>query len=173
MHELASALLHTGYKSAGNGRNGSFARNLLNDSNATFKPLSSAGARANARADAHQTDTTFFHQTVTQITEAGGDGGSQNAALGGSIGVHGSIGSDVNASGGNGVRNGGDGHFAGAAVDATAAIYNLVDGAVAGYHVIASANQTNTVHFDQAVIQITGVGGHGGNGNAAINGVEV
>lgn len=162
-------LLHTGDKSAGSGRNSSFAGNLLNDSNATFKPLSLAEAGANATADAHQTDTAFFHQTASQITGAGGDGGSQNAALGGSIGVHGSVGSDVIASGGNG----GDCHFAGAGVDATAATYNSVDGPVAGYHATASANQTNTVHFDQAVIQIAGVGGQGRNGNATIGGVDV
>jgi hypothetical protein len=166
-------LAHTGDKSAGNGRNGSFARNLLNDSKATFKPLNLAEAGAHATADAHPTDTAFFHQTASQITGARGHGVSQNAALGRSIGVHGSIGSDVIASGGNGARNGSDSHFAGVGVDATAAIDNPVDGAVAGYHATASANQTNTVHFDQAVIQIAGVGEQGGNGNAAIGGVDV
>ena len=163
-------LLHTGDNSAGNGGNGSFAGSLPNDSNATFKPLSLAEAGANATAEAHQTNTAFFHQTATQIAGAGGDGGNQNVALGGSIGVHGSIGSDVIASGGNGAGNGGDGHFAGAAVDATTATYNPVDVAVAGYHATASADQTNTVHFDQAATQIAGVGGQGGNGNAAKGG---
>ena len=163
-------LRHTGDNSAGNGGNGSFAGSLLNDGNATLKPLSLAEAGANATADAHQTNTTFFHQTATQIAGAGGDGGNQNVALGGSIGVHGSIGSDVIASGGNGAGNGGDGHFAGAAVDSVAAIYSPVDVAVAGYHATASADQTNTVHFDQGATQIAGVGGQGGNGNAAKGG---
>src|SRR5271166_350467 len=87
-------LLHTGDNSAGNGGNGSFAGSLLNDSNATLRPLSVAKASINATADTHQTNTSFFHQTATHIAGAGGDGGNQNVALGGSIGVHGSIGSD-------------------------------------------------------------------------------
>jgi hypothetical protein len=78
-------LLHTGDNGAGNGGNGSFAGSLLNDSNATFKPLSLAEAGANATADAHQTNIPFFHQTATQISGAGGDGGNQNAALGGAL----------------------------------------------------------------------------------------
>ncbi len=159
-------LLHTGDNSAGNGGNGS----LLNDSNATFKPLSLAEAGVNATADSHQTNTAFFHQTATQIAGAGGDGGSQNFAFGGNIGVHGSIGSDIVASGGNGAGNGGDGHFAGAAVDANTALYNPVDVAVGGYHATSSANQTNTVHLGQAATQIAGVGGEGGNSNAAKGG---
>jgi hypothetical protein len=132
--------------------------------------MSLAEAGANPTADSHQTNIAFFKQTATQITGAGGNGGNHNIALGGNIGVHGLIGSDLIASGGNGAGNGGDGHFTGAVVDTTTAMYSPVDAAVGASHAIASANQTNTVHFDQGTVQIAAVGGQGGNGNTAKGG---
>jgi hypothetical protein len=45
---------------------------------------------------------------------------------------------------------------------------------VAGYNSSADATQTNNVTFDQSSVQMAGIGGNGGHGNAAIGrGVSV
>src|ERR1700716_3587842 len=90
--------------------------------------------------------------------------------MGGSVGVFGSIGSDVIATGGNSAGNGGDGHFTGALVHAPVAVFDPVNIAVAGFHGNADAHQSNTVQFFQGASQAGGGGGHGGDGNAAIGG---
>src|SRR5215216_6511993 len=66
--------------------------------------------------------------------------------------------------------NGGDGYFFGAMVHAPVAVYAPINIAVAGYNSSAHADQTNHVVFDQSAFQMAGVGGNGGNGNAAIGG---
>src|SRR3989442_55840 len=133
---------HTGDNSAGNGGNGYFAGSLIDRSYAAFEPLNVAQARSHATADAHQTNTAYFDQSATQIAGVGGDGGDGNSAIGGdvyaartghtshqSIGGaglardHGSIGSDVIASGANHAGNGGDGYFYGGLVHASFALY--------------------------------------------------
>jgi hypothetical protein len=73
--------------------------------------------------------------------------------------------------GDNSAGEGGDGHFSGALVSAPFAIYKPVDIALAGPHGTAHAHQSNTVQLDQDSIQIAGLGGNGGNGNAAIGGI--
>ena len=163
-------LSHAGDNSAGNGGNGNFAGSLVDHSYATFEPFNAAEAGANAAADAYQANIVNVDQAATQVAGVGGDGGNQNAALGGTVGVHGSIGSEAVATGGNAAGNGGDGHFAGAMIDASAAVFDPTNIGVAGFHAAAGASQSNTVHFDQSAAQVAGVGGHGGSGNLAIGG---
>ena len=161
---------HTGDNSAGNGGNGYFAGSLFGKSYAAFEPLNVAQAGSHATADAYQTNIAYFDQSATQIAGVGGDGGNWNAALGGSFGAFGSVGPGAIATGDNSAGNGGDGTFFGAMVHAPVAVYAPINIAVAGYNSSAHADQTNHVVFDQSAFQMAGVGGDGGNGNAAIGG---
>ena len=101
-------------------------------------------------------------------------GGNGNHAAGGSADIFSSIfdliGSDVIATGHNGAGNGGNGYFAGSMVDIDVAIYAPINIAIAGYDSTADAHQTNNVHFDQSTVQMAGIGGDGGHGNAAFGG---
>ncbi|MCK1515538.1 hypothetical protein IVB22_23885 [Bradyrhizobium sp. 190] len=161
---------HTGDNSAGNGGNGYFAGSLIGRSYAAFEPLNVAQARSHATADAYQTNIAYFDQSASQIAGIGGDGGNWNAALGGNVGAFGSVGPGAIATGDNSAGNGGDGYFFGAMVHAPVAVYAPVNIAVAGYNSSAHADQTNDVVFDQSAFQMAGVGGNGGNGNAAMGG---
>jgi hypothetical protein len=163
-------LIKTGGDSAGNGGDGYFDGSLIDSSYAAFEPFNMAQAGAHATAHAHQTNIGIFDQAAKQIAGTGGDGGSGNAAIGGSVGAFGSVGSDVIATGGNSAGNGGDGHFYGALVHAPIAVYDPINIAVAGFHGTADAHQLNTVQFSQGAFQAAGGGGHGGDGNAAIGG---
>src|SRR5712664_690464 len=162
--------IDTGDNSAGNGGNGYFAGSLVDSSYAAFEPLNVAQPGAHATAVAHHTNIGYFDQAATQIAGVGGDGGNWNAALGGSVGAFGSVGSDVIATGDNSAGNGGDGHFSGALVHAPVAVFDPINIAVAGFHGTADAHQSNTVQFFQSAFQAAGGGGHGGDGNAAIGG---
>jgi hypothetical protein len=162
--------VHTGDNSAGNGGEGYFAGSLIDSSYAAFEPFNMAQAGVHATANAHQTNIGIFDQAATQIAGTGGDGGDGNAAMGGSVGMFGSIGSDVIATGDNSAGNGGDGHFAGALVHAPVAVFDPINIAVAGFHGTAGAHQSNTVQFLQGASQAAGGGGGGGDGNAAIGG---
>jgi len=162
--------IDTGDNSAGNGGNGYFAGSLVDSSYAAFEPLNVAQPGAHATAVAHQTNIGCFDQAATQIAGVGGDGGNWNAALGGSVGAFGSVGSDVISTGDNSAGNGGDGHFSGALVHAPVAVFDPINIAVAGFHGTADAHQSNTVQFFQSAFQAAGGGGHGGDGNAAIGG---
>jgi hypothetical protein len=161
---------HTGDNSAGNGGNGYFAGSLIGESYAAFEPLNVARAGSHSTADAYQTNIAYFDQSATQIAGIGGDGGNGNAALGGNVGAFGSVGPGAIATGDNSAGNGGDGYFFGAMVHAPVAVYAPVNIAVAGYNSSAHADQTNDVVFDQSAFQMAGVGGNGGNGNAAMGG---
>jgi hypothetical protein len=160
----------TGNNSAGNGGNGYFAGSLIDNSYAAFEPFNMAQAGAHATAIAHQSNIGIFDQAATQIAGIGSDGGDWNTAAGGSVGAFGSVGSGVIATGDNSAGNGGDGHFVGALVHAPVAIFDPVNIAVAGSHGTADAHQSNTVQFFQGASQAAGVGGHGGDGNAAVGG---
>jgi hypothetical protein len=162
--------IDTGDNNAGNGGDGYFAGSLVDSSYAAFEPLNVAQAGAHATALAHQTNIGYFDQAATQIAGVGGDGGDWNAAMGGSVGVFGSIGSDVISTGDNSAGNGGDGQFFGALVHAPVAIYDPINIAIAGSHGSADAHQSNTIQLHQGASQIAGVGGNGGNGNAATGG---
>lgn len=160
----------TGNNSAGNGGNGYFAGSLIDSSYAAFEPFNMAQAGAHATSTAHQTNIGIFDQAATQIAGIGGDGGDGNAAMGGSVGAFGLVGSGVIATGDNSAGNGGDGHFVGAVVHAPVAIFDPVNIAVAGSHGTADAHQSNTAQFFQGASQAAGGGGHGGDGNAAVGG---
>src|SRR2546429_223499 len=161
-------LVHTGDNSAGNGGDGYFAGSLVDESYAAFGPLNMAGTHATANA--HQTNIGIFDQSATQTAGTGGDGGDWNAAMGGSVGLFGLIGSDVIATGDNSAGNGGNGHFSGALVHAPVAAFDPINIAMAGFHGTADAHQSNTVQFLQGASQAAGGGGHGGNDNAASGG---
>jgi hypothetical protein len=161
---------HTGDNSAGDGGSGYFAGSLIGNSYAAFEPLNVAQAGSHATADAYQTNIAYFGQSATQIAGIGGDGGNGNATLGGNVGAFGSVGPGAIDTGDNSAGNGGDGTFFGTLVHAPVAVYAPVNIAEAGYNSSAHADQTNNVVFDQSAFQMAGVGGNGGNGNAAIGG---
>ena len=163
-------LVHTGDNSAGNGGDGYFAGSLVDKSYAAFGPLNMAQAGTHATANAHQTNIGIFDQSATQTAGTGGDGGDWNAAMGGSVGLFGLIGSDVIAAGDNSAGDGGNGHFSGALVHAPVAVFDPINIAMAGFHGTADAHQSNTVQFLQGASQAAGGGGHGGNDNAASGG---
>ena len=147
---------------------------LVHASFALYYPINIAVAGYNSSANADQTNNVVFDQSAFQMAGVGGDGGNGNAATGGSANIFSSIfdliGSDVIATGNNSAGNGGNGYFAGSMVDVNVAIYAPINIAVAGYNSTAEADQSNNVVFDQSAIQIAGIGGNGGHGNAALGG---
>jgi hypothetical protein len=155
---------------AGNGGNGYFVGSLLDSSDAVFKPLNAAEAGGNGTADAHQTNIAYSDQTAVQNAGVGGNGGNHNGALGGTVEAHGPVGNAAIGTGDNGAGSGGNGYFSGAMVDTANAEYSPINIAVAGSHGSADAQQSNAVHIDQSAVQTAGVGGHGGNDNAAVGG---
>lgn len=70
----------------------------------------------------------------------------------------------------NGAGNGGNGYFAGSLIDSSTAAFEPFNLAQAGPDATADAQQTNIGIFDQTATQIAGVGGDGGNSNAAVGG---
>jgi hypothetical protein len=167
---VAPLVTHTGDSSAGNRGNGYFAGSALDHSRAVFEPINVAQAAALTWVDAYQTNTTYFDQAAIQIAGVGGDGGDENAALGGSAGSVRPLGSDAIATGASSAGHGGDGDFFGTSVDAPVVIYDPTNVVVAGPYGTAVADQSNTVEFLQDATQIGGVGGNGGNSNAATSG---
>ena len=172
----SSDLMESGHNSAGNGGDGHFAGALVNAPVAVYAPLNLSVAGPGSSAYAEQSNTAQFHQGSIQIAGVGGDGGSGNAASGGSashsgVGAAGvSTDSDVIATGHNDAGNGGSGHFSGSLVHASFALYHPINIAVAGFGSSATAEQVNEVTFEQDSVQIAGVGGQGGSGNAASGG---
>ena len=163
--------IDTGDNGAGNGGNGYFSGYLIDSPYAAFEPQNVAQAGGHGSAIAHQTNVAVFDQSATQIAGIGGDGGDDNAAIGGSAsGTFGSGGSGAIASGDNGAGAGGDGTFQGAMVHAPVAVFSPVNIAVAGSHGSADAHQSNSAQFYQPALQFAGNGGSGGNGNAAAGG---
>ena len=166
--------ISTGDNHAGNGGDGSFFGSLVHSSIAVYDPINIAVAGYDSSSHADQSNNVVFDQSAVQMAGIGGAGGSGNAAVGGNAsdisGILGLIGSDAIATGSNHAGNGGDGHFAGSIVDLNIAIYAPINIAVAGVDSTAEAQQTNNVEFDQGAIQIAGVGGDGGHGNAAVGG---
>jgi len=162
--------IDTGDNGAGNGGNGYFSGYLIDSPSATFEPLNVAQAGSHGSAVAHQSNIAVLDQSATQIAGIGGDGGDDNAAIGGSVSGSGSGGSGSITSGDNSAGDGGDGIFQGAMVHAPVAIYNPVNIAVAGSHGNANAHQSNGAVFDQSAFQSAGGGGGGGSGNTAVGG---
>jgi hypothetical protein len=167
---LDSIMNQSGANQAGNGGNGYFYGGAIHASFVFYQPINIAVAIGyGSSADAEQTNNVSFNQSAVQIAGVGGNGGNGNTASGGNVGSS-STGADMIATGGNSAGNGGDGHFFGSLVDAPVVIYHPINIAIAGAGGTAEATQSNTVEIDQSAIQIAGVGGNGGNGNAAIGG---
>src|SRR5690242_12619304 len=104
--------IDTGDNGAGNGGNGYFSGDLIDTPSATFEPLNVAQAGHHGSAIAHQANVAVLDQSATQIAGIGGDGGDDNAAIGGSVsGGLGSGGSGTIASGDNSAGDGGNGIF--------------------------------------------------------------
>ncbi len=163
--------LDTGDNGAGNGGDGFFSGDMIDSPSATFESHNVADAGAQGSASAQQANIAVLDQSATQIAGVGGDGGNDNAAIGGSIsGALGSGGSGVISTGDNDAGSGGDGTFQGAIVHAPVAIFDPVNIAVAGSHGSADAHQSNSVQFYQPAFQFAGNGGSGGNGNVAVGG---
>jgi hypothetical protein len=166
--------IESGGSHAGNGGDGYAYGGLVHASFALYDPINIAVAGYNSSAHADQTNNVEFDQSAFQMAGIGGNGGNGNVAIGGSTAVYSSlpglIGSDVIVTGGNSAGSGGDGHFTGNIIDLNLAIYAPINIAVAGPNSTADAHQTNNVHFDQSAVQIAGIGGDGGHGNAALGG---
>jgi hypothetical protein len=167
---LDSVMIQSGANHAGNGGDGYFYGGIIHASLVVYEPINIAVAVGyGSSAHAEQTNNVTFNQSAVQIAGVGGNGGNGNTASGGNVGSS-SAGSDVIATGGDSAGNGGDGHFFGTLVNAPVVIYHPINIAKAGAGGTAEATQSNTVEIDQSAVQIAGVGGNGGNGDAAIGG---
>ena len=156
----------TGGAYAGNGGDGYFSGALVHSSFAIYHPVNIAIAAYKSHAEATQTNDVIIDQHALQVAGIGGHGGNGNAAFGGfdaDASFLRLIGSDAVALAGGG----GDGHFSGAMVDVDIAIYAPINIAVAGYHSVAEAHQSNALLLDQTSTQLAGIGGDGGDGNHA------
>jgi hypothetical protein len=165
--------LSSGHNSAGNGGDGTFSGSLVHAPVVVYAPVNVAVAGANSTAEAHQTNVVHFDQSATQMAGIGGDGGNGNTASGGHVSAFGPVPGVFPVAAGTGdnsAGNGGDGQAYGGIVHATFAFYYPINIAVAGYNSTAYAGQTNDVTIDQSAHQMAGVGGDGGNGNAATGG---
>ncbi|OAF10114.1 hypothetical protein AYJ54_12310 [Bradyrhizobium centrolobii] len=170
-------MIATGDNSAGNGGTGYFSGALVNAPVVIYHPINIAMASSGGTAHASQSNTVDIDQSATQIAGVGGNGGHGNVAAGGSIiTLDPSWGSSNGASawdvhtGGSQAGNGGDGAFYGELVHTSFVLYDPINIAVAGYGSTVYAVQTNDASVDQSTVQIAGIGGHGGNGNAAAGG---
>jgi hypothetical protein len=66
--------------------------------------------------------------------------------------------------------NGGDGSFYGGLVHASFVLYQPINIAISGDNSVSHADQTNNVDINQSAVQLAGIGGDGGDGNAALGG---
>jgi hypothetical protein len=154
------AAIDTGDNSAGNGGDGYFFGSLVNAPIVIYMPINIAVGGYNSTANADQSNTVQIDQSATQIAGVGGDGGNDNASIGGSVTASGTGGGDSGAisTGGNQAGNGGDGFFLGSIINASFVLYHPINIAVAGPNSSAHADQTNNVNIDQSAIQIAGNG---------------
>ena len=165
-----ASAIDSGANMAGNGGNGYFYGGIIHASMIVYEPVNiSIAAGYDSTALADQTNNATFNQSALQMAGIGGNGGSGNVAAGGSAALSAS-GPELIATGGNGAGNGGQGSFTGTLQDAPIVIYHPINIAEAGPGGTAQASQSNTVQIDQSAIQIAGVGGNGGSGNAAVGG---
>ncbi|MGB8107384.1 MAG: hypothetical protein WCF47_24230, partial [Pseudolabrys sp.] len=166
------AAIDTGENSAGNGGDGYFFGSLVNAPIVIYMPINIAVGGYNSTANADQSNTVQIDQSATQIAGVGGDGGNDNASIGGSVTASGTGGGDSGAisTGSNQAGNAGDGFFLGSIINASFVLYHPINIAVAGPNSTAHADQTNNVNIDQSAIQIAGNGGNGGDHNIAAGG---
>jgi hypothetical protein len=165
-------VLTTGDNSAGNGGDGYFFGSLVHAPIVIYMPINIAIAGYNSTADAHQTNDASFDQSAVQIAGIGGDGGSGNVSIGGSVTASGFGAGDSGAisTGGNQAGNGGDGFFHGSISHASFVLYDPINIAIAGNNSTVHADQMNNVDINQSVVQMAGIGGNGGHGNVALGG---
>ncbi|MGY3620692.1 hypothetical protein [Bradyrhizobium sp. USDA 10063] len=162
--------IDTGANAAGSGGDGFFYGGIIHASLVIYQPINIAvSVGYGSIAIAKQTNDVTIDQSALQMAGIGGDGGSGDIAAGGDVDVS-SSGSNAITTGDNHAGNGGDGHFLGTLLHAPVVIYHPVNFAFAAPGGTAYASQSNTVEIDQSAVQIAGVGGQGGNGNAAIGG---
>ncbi|WP_249152532.1 hypothetical protein [Bradyrhizobium liaoningense] len=172
-----SGMIASGDNSAGNGGSGYFSGALVDAPVVIYHPINIALASPGGSAHASQSNTVDIDQSATQIAGVGGSGGHGNVAAGGSVitldpswgSSNGGSAWDVQT-GGSQAGNGGDGTFYGELVHTSVVVYNPINIAIAGYGSSAYAVQINDVSVDQSAVQVAGIGGHGGNDNAAAGG---
>src|SRR5262245_18939871 len=164
--------IDTGHNSAGNGGDGYFFGSLVNAPVVIYMPINIAIAGYNSTANADQSNTVQIDQSATQIAGVGGDGGNNNASIGGTVTASGfgSGDSGAIATGSNEAGNGGDGFFYGTIINASFVLYHPINIAIAVPNSTAHADQTNNVDIDQSAVQMAGIGGDGGDGNVALGG---
>jgi hypothetical protein len=165
-----SGAISSGSNQAGNGGDGFFLGSIVHASFVLYDPINIAVAGPNSSVHAEQTNNVEIDQSAVQMAGIGGNGGDGNAALGGNVSAGSGSGAGAMDTGGNSAGNGGEGYFFGSLVNAPVVIYMPVNIAIAGYNSTADAHQTNNASFDQSAVQIAGIGGDGGNGNASIGG---
>jgi len=167
---MGTPTAESGANTAGNGGDGYFYGGIVHASLLIYEPINiSVSLGYGSVALANQSNDLSVDQSAFQMAGVGGHGGSDNIASGGSVSTF--SGSGVITSGDNGAGNGGSGYFSGALVDAPVVIYHPINIAVASSGGTAHASQSNTVDIDQSATQIAGVGGSGGNGNAAFGSI--
>ncbi|KRQ15872.1 hypothetical protein AOQ71_07440 [Bradyrhizobium manausense] len=172
-----SGVIASGDIGAGNGGSGYFSGALVAAPVVIYHPINIGVAGSGGTAQASQSNTVHIDQSATQIAGIGGSGGNANVAAGGSVmtldpswgSSNGGGVPDVHT-GGSQAGNGGDGAFYGGLVHSSVVVYDPINIAVAGYGSNTHSVQTNDAYVDQSIIQIAGIGGHGGNGNAATGG---
>ena len=172
-----AGVIASGDNGAGNGGSGYFSGAIVDAPVVIYHPINIAVAGSGGTAHASQSNTVDIDQSATQIAGVGGSGGNGNVAAGGSVmtldpswGSSNGGGVPDVQTGGSQAGNGGDGAFYGGLVHSSVVVYDPINIAVAGYGSNAHSVQTNDAYVDQSVIQIAGIGGHGGNGNAATGG---
>lgn len=174
---LDAGMIASGDNSAGNGGSGYFSGAIVDAPVVIYHPINIAVAGSGGTAHASQSNTVEIDQSATQIAGVGGNGGNANVSAGGSVvtldpswGSSNAGGVSDVQTGGSQVGNGGDGAFYGGLVHTSFVLYDPINIAVAGYGSNAHSVQTNDAYVDQSTVQIAGIGGYGGNGNAAAGG---
>jgi hypothetical protein len=172
-----AGVIASGDNGAGNGGSGYFSGAIVDAPVVIYHPINIAVAASSGTAHASQSNTVDIDQSAIQIAGVGGSGGHGNVAVGGSVmtldpGWGSSNGGGVSdvQTGGSQAGNGGDGVFYGELVHTSFVVYNPINIAIAGYGSSTYAVQINDVSVDQSAVQIAGIGGHGGNDNAAAGG---
>jgi hypothetical protein len=172
-----AGVIASGDNGAGNGGSGYFSGAMVDAPVVIYHPINLAVAASSGTAHASQSNTVDIDQSATQIAGVGGSGGSGNVAAGGSVmtldpswGSSNGGGVPDVQTGGSQAGNGGDGAFYGGLVHSSVVVYDPINIAVAGYGSNAHSVQSNDAYVDQSIIQIAGIGGHGGNANAAAGG---
>jgi hypothetical protein len=172
-----AGMIASGDNSAGNGGGGYFSGSIADAPVVIYHPVNIAVAGAGGTAHASQSNNVDIDQSATQIAGVGGNGGNANVAAGGSVfTLDPSWGSSNGGgvwdiqTGGSQAGNGGDGVFYGGLVHSSVVVYDPINIAVAGYGSSVHSVQSNDAYFDQSIVQIAGLGGHGGSGNAAAGG---